>query len=423
MSRLADLYPEVDDRLRVVESAGIDAKHINFRGGALNGWHAVLRYTKPRGMSRALLEVVVEEIPSLASLVQKYLDEESDRPPGDEMAVDEQLRRAVKGIDAAGDRLQDPSIKQKLLATREMLGVVIEQIDTLAAYKGLHDELQRFQFTSTSWRKLKTAAANRDNAGRALLEAHLKRLEELRDDAPAWIEALPLASGLRPPEHEWLQDVTNAVVQFDAKLRAGIAEPLIASLEGLRELLGDVATHMDERIFFTARAIPLRALADTLRDIAAALATDDPAAAAVLDARSAILNLTSILLGRVIEHKIWQDADNRIQGLSILVEPSGDAIPPNVIRKWREVKSTMATLIQLDPSGRWRKAIEDCTRALELQLTRPRADTALVLAFEAYREEALQQFVQVDLSLKNDCKSLAQMQVPLNNILQELDHG
>ncbi len=54
------------------------------------------------------------------------------------------------------------------------------------------------------------------------------------------------------------------------------------------------------------------------------------------------------------------------------------------------------------------------------QLSRETVDTAFILAFEAYRDEAQQRFVQVDLALKTECASIVRVSTPLHKIIEEL---
>jgi hypothetical protein len=184
-----------------------------------------------------------------------------------------------------------------------------------------------------------------------------------------------------------------------------------------------VVTHMDRRIFETAATMPLPELSKSLLDIAAAQPPDNPARSNITQAGTAISELTSLLLHRVMGHKLWQEADNTIDELSELVESTGAAIAPDVVWTWRSLKSQMVALQRRVPPEHWPTNMEKRQGEMEDRLATERADDELVLAVEAFREEALQQFFLVDTELKQNCTSLQNISNPLNRILKELDHA
>ncbi|WJI42617.1 hypothetical protein NL532_18210 [Mesorhizobium sp. C120A] len=77
-------------------------------------------------------------------------------------------------------------------------------------------------------------------------------------------------------------------------------------------------------------------------------------------------------------------------------------------------------LADLDPNGKWRTTLAGYSTDVNDELARETVDPAFILAFEAYRDEAQQRFVQVDLALKTECASIVRVSTPLHRIIEEL---
>jgi hypothetical protein len=73
---LAELYPDQEDSVRVVVSAGLDSGRINFSNKAINNWFSILREAKNEGKIPDLLKFAIEDSKNqeLAAAYQEYLN-------------------------------------------------------------------------------------------------------------------------------------------------------------------------------------------------------------------------------------------------------------------------------------------------------------------------------------------------------------
>ncbi|OEO33176.1 hypothetical protein VW23_007925 [Devosia insulae DS-56] len=414
---LAQLFPTKVRQKELIREAGFDPEAVDLSGAPREAWYSIFSYVRPRQGEDALLDVVLAAEPTAEPLVQAYRVEKArnpDRPPDD---VDIDIERTVRGIEAAGALPED--VLAALVAAKGRLEKVSTAIKTLLVYKEMHDRLQKQQVLSGSGRQLRIAAQNiADPAQGLLLKGHLQRLQRLLKQTPAWLDGLD--PNLQMPERDWLQDFEDGMKVLEAAVNAGDSDDARAAFDSLRAILRGATAHMDGRIFETVTSMRLHEVPDILMVIADALDADDPASPDIVDACSAMTKLSSLLLDRVMRHRLWQEADNRIEELSDLVLSTGAAIPPRATRLWRALSQGMDTLLDQNDTEQWRVEMAECVKAMQQRVTTELADDDLVLALEAYRDVALNQFVEVDTALKQNCTSLHGVSTPLDQLLRRL---
>ncbi len=428
---LAELYPLPNDWLSVTKRAEIVAGAINLQGSALTTWFNILDYTNAQKFTVKLFGIVVEDNPQCASLCKAYLGEVATgfKPtlelPG--ITIEERVNAARAGLDAVNKQPRDI---QAILAANDQLEGAISSIDTLAAYKNLHDALHSFQYAVGSFQDLFVAARDiGTDKGARELRKFLGSLRLLSQTIRQWIGQLPDSPGIREFDEIWHNDLTHAagVLQEEIDSRSpGVFEPLLE----VRRILRVTPHRLNQQILETAKRLPFGILAAGLGEIAAKLPDDDTAQAPVENAREAILLLSAAISARVREHGLWQDVDNRLYDLMEMIEsadrgggasPADPTLPFQFAPVWRIVKARVQTLITLDAGGRWTRAIEAYTTDVSDLLAREKIDEKFILAFEAYRDEAQQRFVNVDFELKAECASLVRISDPLHRILEELN--
>jgi hypothetical protein len=426
--QLADLYPLPPDWLRVTKDAGIVAGAINLQGAALTVWFNILDYALTNKLSQQLMDKVVASNPQCAALCNAYLGEiaAGDKPtselPG--LTTDDRVNTAVAGFDAIN--LQPKDI-QAALATRDGLTAVTSQIDVLAAYKGLHDGLQSFQYGIGSFQSLMIAGRDMgaDLNQARVMRKFLNQLRFLCASAGDKITILPEGPALRDIEQAWLDDLGEAATKLQGAIPDTSADAYDALLD-VRDVLRVAPSRLNQQIFLTARNLPFGLLAAGLETIAGKLTAGEPSLPSINAAHDAIKVLSSTIYARVVEHKLWQDIDNKLMSLTDLLEPIDGAVsadkslPFQFSPVWRKLEEKVRVLVDLDPNGLWRKTLADYSTDVNDQLSRETVDTAFILAFEAYRDEAQQRFVQVDLALKTECASIVRISTPLHNIIRDL---
>lgn len=401
------------DWLRVTKDATIVAGAINLQGPALTVWFNILDNALASQLTQKLMDAILIENPQCAPLCSAYVDELSkgERPTPDlpGATTDERVNVARAGFDAVNRQSRDI---QAELAAGSGLATATALIDTLATYKNLHDGLQSFQYGIGSFQVL-LSAARRMDADPEQVRVLRKFLGQLRlfcQQIGDFVAALPQGPTLRDIEQAWLDDLNTAAKSLQAAIDT--KSPLAYdALYDVRTVLRVVPSRLNQQIFVTAKNLPFDTLARGLDAIVAKLPAGDAASAPIAAAHDSILVLSSTIYARVVEHKLWQDVDHKLADLADLIEPANgppgtasNALPFQFSPLWRNLTGKIQTLGDLDPGGQWRKTLDGYGLGVNDQLTREVVDSAFALAFEAYRDEAQQRFVQVDLRSRESAR-------------------
>ena len=412
----------------VTRDAGIVAGAISLQGAALTVWFNILDYALTNQVTEKLLAAVLASNPQCTALCSAYVAELAlgDRPTPDlpGATTDDRVNAARAGFDAVSRQSRDI---QAELATDNGLQTATTLIDTLAAYKNLHDALQSFQYGMSSFQVLVSAADHMDSDLEQVrvLQKFLGQLRFVCQQVGQFVAALPQGPTLQDIEQTWIDRLDDAA----EILRAAIVTRSHAAYDAIydvRSVLRGIPSRLDQQIFVTAKGLPFALLADGLTAIAGKLLVDDPAVGQINDARDSIMVIAATITARVIEHQKWQEVDRILVDLAEMIDPVEGVVGPraNVAfqfsRRWRTLASRVKTLSDLDPGAFWTGALATYGTGVDEQLTRETIDSAFILAFEAYRDEAQQRFVQIDLALKKECTSLVRVSEPLHKILEDL---
>lgn len=417
-----------DDWLRITSDATLIAGAISLQGPALTVWFNILDYALTNKLTEKLMAAVLAGNPQCATLCADYAAElakgEKPTPELPGTTTDDRVNTARGGFDAVSRQSRDI---QADLVTGNGLETATTLIDTLACYKNLHDALQSFQYGISSFPVLLSAADHMDTDIEEVrvLQKFLGQLRFVCQQVGQSVAALPQGPTLRDIEQAWIDRLETAA----GGLRAAISAHSLGVYDAIydvRSVLRGIPSRLDQQIFVTARSLPFALLADSLNTIAGKLPADDPAVAPIQDARDSIMVLASTINARVIEHQKWQEVDRILTDLTEMIEPVDGTNGPRAgvafqfSRRWRNLTNKVQTLSDLDPRSKWTVEIANYSTGVNDQLTRETVDSAFILAFEAYRDEAQQRFVQVDLALKRECTSLVRVSEPLHRILEDL---
>ncbi|MES0163222.1 MULTISPECIES: hypothetical protein [unclassified Mesorhizobium] len=426
--QLADLYPLPPDWLQVTKDAGIVAGAINLQGAALTVWFNILDYALTNKLSQALMTAVVAQNPQCAARFKAYLDElaAGQKPTADlpGLTTDDRVNTALAGFNAVNQQSKDI---QATLAADNGLTNVTSQIDVLKTYKDLHDHLQSFQYGIGSFQNLLVAARDMgaDLEQVRVMRNFLKILKLFCVSIGESVMELPAGPALHDIEQAWLDDLKAAAIKLQAAIDNKSPDAYDALFD-VRTVLRVVPSRLNQQIFVTAKNLPFGLLATGLDTIAGKLPAEEPSVPLIKAAHDAIMVLSSTIYARVVEHKLWQDIDNKLASLTDMIEPieggaaADKSLPFQFSPLWRNLEVKVKVLADLDPTGAWRATLVDYSTDVNDQLSRETVDTAFILAFEAYRDEAQQRFVQVDLALKTECASIVRVSTPLHKIIEDL---
>jgi hypothetical protein len=328
-----------------------------------------------------------------------------------------QVPGVVAGLVAAHAKLADPQVRAALATTRDSLEVVAREIDTLEVYKNLHECLHQLQIKA--FPELRAAAKQfpGNSAKRGYLREHEEEISISSTRARGWVDRLSEGAAARRAEIQWIDRLETAASKFQAGLMADDVAGTLTALNDVRQVVRYEPFRLSRLIDATAEDLPLDQLTNALRSAADALGATLPELAAL---HASVRNLRATLRGRVVEHKLWQDADNQIWNLEETLEHAQAAAPEDFILTWPTAKAAIRSLAEMDPNTTWSKQSAALAVRIDDELASEGTGPGFQNDFDAYRRVARTRFFGVDAQLKADCAALARLSAPLHDILEDL---
>lgn len=321
----------------------------------------------------------------------------------------------VQGLDAVRGHIGDPAVKAALSNSRTELRVIASAIDSLDAYKTLHECLHQLQ--AKQFRALREAARSLpDNPAQAaelrVFRNQLRNACLFAGQAAAKLPDTPVERGT---EQLWIGDLDAAGNDFHKAIQDRDAEGARKALNRIGWIMRTTPARLNTLIFAIATKLPLENLAKALEQVVPA--ANGPVAAAL----TALRLIIPAIRARVVEHKDWQEADIRIAELDQLVERASPRLIEEFAADWLDLKAMVLELTAHEPGATWATELEGYVRAVDDSLAAEAVDAQFIDAFAVFRGDAQYRFLMVDARLKEDCSALVKIGDPLNRILSELD--
>jgi hypothetical protein len=326
-----------------------------------------------------------------------------------------QVDIVVAGLTEASKQVIDASVKQALVRSETTLTKLADGADTLSIYKNLHECLHQLQ--KISLRRLAAAAENLKNGANqpGVLNAYRDKLASALTKAITFNRDL-IDDTARSLEAEWIDKLATASHDFGAALRSADKRGTLAALELVRDILRLEPFRINRNINVTARSLPLADLTKALTEVSAAV---EPGKLELSDAIRVIGTLQETLRQRVDEHKMWQNAENRIWYAE---EAFGRSSPrADFASAWPAAKASVEPLLKLESNADWSESAAEFATAVADKLADETASNeALEKVFDVYLKEVRERFLEVDDDLRTDCTALASIGRPLRTLLKGL---
>lgn len=403
---------------------------------SLDTWLKTSDYPKIQDLLDALPDQLAPREQYLVAVVQQLqvhkLDQESlfDRLKADRPGQIEDIEGARKDYFGGGDfgkqvdivvaglnetkQVMDAKVKQALATSETSLTKLADGADTLNIYKNLHECLHQLQ--KISLRRLALAAANLNGspAQPGVLNTYRDRLSTALTKATTFKKELTDGTA-RGVEEEWIEKLGTANRDYAAALGAADKAGALAALELVREILRFEPFRINRNINVTARSLPLDDLTSALTAVSAVA----PGKFEISDAVRVISTLQETLRQRVDEHKMWQNAENKIWNAE---EAFGRSSPrADFASAWPAAKASVEPLLKLESNADWSESATEFATAVADKLADETASNdALEKAFDVYLKEVRDRFLEVDDNLRTDCTALASIGEPLRTILKGL---
>ena len=335
-----------------------------------------------------------------------------------EVETGKQVQTALKGLAATQGMLTDPAVKAALTESRDALTSLVGDIEVLGIYKDLHECLHQLQMKSSWSLRSNAKRLATDPSQIAILREYNEQIKTSYSKARDSADKLPDA--LKGFETVWVDDLESAQGKYEPALDDADVRAVLLALNEILHVIRSEPFRLGKQIYVTAKQLPLQNLTEALRKVSDTVGADHPELAG---AYSSMHNLHATLLGRVLEHKMWQDADNKISDLEEAVGHASEDMREDFNLSWggpSGTKKTVQAMMALDPKAKWSQNLQQYSDRLDDELAHEAPGATLATAFDAYRREARFRFFTVDAQLKSDCAALVRIGAPLRAIIGEI---
>jgi len=367
-----------------------------------------------------------------------------------------QVETVVSALRNAQSELDAPGVKRAIASSTAKLEQIVTSLRLLETYKNLHDSLHNIQLTPFSYLRLAVRGMAESAVNVQMLRMYHDQVRTAHTVASSWVERLQDGVLSREAEEHWIQNMQAAAEKYQEAIDSGNVRMASLALNVIRRILETEPIRLNNLINVASKNLPLADLTATLREIMDALgagqdrsdhsgeppsagvaSANSPSLAAFENAHGSLQDLHALLRARVVEHDMWQEADNVLWSIERAFEmPAHDAIIEFSIL-WPEARASIASLADNAADAGWAEKIRRYAESLDdglLQVEEQLGDEddgddevsfkdGLRQSFDAFRREARYKFFSVDHQLKEDCAALVQISEPLETILQDLNDG
>lgn len=319
---------------------------------------------------------------------------------------------ASLGLRAMAQLVSDPALKAAIATSEGDLSVACEQIETLTAYKAVHDLMQQLHDRFKLVEESKKRVPSDETAWDGLMLAGPELITSL-DDVVEKTNAAPFAA----EEAAWLGQLLSIRTELQGALDDSNYYQLDQALKRLDRVLAKVPVQINARLVAVAQGLRLpavtRAVQSILENLPAQQA-DQPVVAQLQNLASALVRLNDTIAGLAVSHNALQRLEDDLR----YVQQSMDQDLSQLELLWPDIGPNGQSVYG-DGSGSW---------ALELQKSHALLDQALLeknpvqirRSFGRYRSQVLRRFNQVDVDLHAVCDELHKTAGPMSALLRTL---
>jgi hypothetical protein len=370
-----------------------------------------------RGLIYLFLRGVYDARPNLKDLrdaIEKNCPEALQTGAG----VTVEAKRAAVGVEAVKDQLSDPKIRDLVTPHREELESLMDGVEVLANYKGLHDIVQTIQWTHQPQMASDMQRLRNDEVAGTTLDAHVFQLDELCANAFKAAEALPDTGAMQAAELRWINKLKLLIDQIRLAIEKLDDREGGRAMRAMRSLLRPESNRINSLLFGTAERLPLERLVSTVEEVLQATSSDGLAPAEMRDALQSLKGMLPQLKGRAIEHNQWQEVEMELFAAGDFIEQGTAESIQDFQDTWAVVKLGVAALAAPEPQAPWVLKSQNLAAAIDAVLP---ADMARVQSnFALFRHTVLFHFFQVDRALRSQCQAILVIRAPLKSLLKEV---
>jgi hypothetical protein len=359
-------------------------------------------------------------------LIHKTVPSVADARPTTREAVS----TIVNALFEAHTLLGTEGIRAAINASRVSLESVKSDAIVLQVHKELHDDLHKLQLRRyESLQEAADFATTGDRTKLGILRDFQDRLQITQPDMETMIRPLPAGDTNKRVQEQWIGKLGKAADMLQASLDNPDEAKVRMSLGIVQRILESEPTQINNVIFATARALPLPSLLETLSTISVAAGPTAPNLARSADQ---VRTVHTILIAKVAEHQLWQEADDNLWTLGRVFRLPPLDVLKDFVKLWPTVRSQYEVFWRAESEQSWATRVRgyadrigDQLSALEGKLTKDNALTAADIAplqetFDNFRAQVRVRFFHADKELRSECTTLVEIGTPIKTILESL---
>lgn len=317
------------------------------------------------------------------------------------------------GFVALTDLMQEPAVREAVVAFRTDFEAIGTQIDILSDYKGLHDLLHTMQFHCYHPVVQESGRFPDDTMAVDNLMDYELTLEGL----VANLQEVAQRESLLSFDTSWIAELDQARQELHTAVDALDPAQLKKAIWRMNRVLAVQPSQINTRLNEAARSLRLPALIEALaevRDHVSSLELDADKVAQFVQGVEALAGLDSQLGGLVSEHDSWQVVDLELRR----IEAGMRHDTMELEMSWPSLQDMTEPLY--DRGGeQWSKSVRRDAQALSSALEEGNP-ARIHRYFWRYRRQAGDRFYKVDVDLKNLCEEMRQLGRLLSGVLDVL---
>lgn len=362
--------------------------------------HEVLQGLAPdRAVRSELAELL--ECESRVS-VSKSTVAEAARGRASELAVVEH------GLSTLQTTLNRPHVRTAIAQYETHFRETREEVDKLASYKALHDQIHTLQFSFFVLEDAVNRSTVDDDALGNLAQFEIQ-IRQVVDDSRRIADGATF-TGL---EIDWIDELNHACDDLREGSESCDLNRLRSAVRRVNRILATRPELINRGLIDVARGLPLNGLEQALAGVQASLARDEPMSNQAQDiaaSRAALAEISRHLRSLVDEHDAWQATVIELRRLDGALGWD----PTEFEFFWPDLKRRVERLYAAD-TALWVCRLSASAQAVEIAAGS--GLPKLKQAFAVYRRHAEKRFWDVDCTLKVLCEQLQHLDKPLCLVL------
>ena len=388
-----------------------------------------LEETERHGMTRLFLGHVLASARSgevLRGLIVLLVPELAAAPT----SVASNVGVVVAQLQRTQVALADAGVRDTVHQSRAVIEDIAVSVAALEVYKNLHDSLHNLQLRnfSTLFTAAKHVKDGADDGG--VLRQFVDDVRKTCVDSRPVAQRLARDDELRAAtELKWIDRLEGAARELRGAIDREDSDRARVALNMIRRVVEQEPSRLNSQIFLIARDLQLAQLEDALKRVESV-----QGGSGIGGASASLQALKWALLARVVEHTRWQEADDGLWAVDRSFEYGNDRAIDDFALDWPNTRSLIRTLIDAEPKAELSIGLASAAENIDQELfaLAARIDAAASQAavsrrlfglYDGYRRDARFRFYLVDRALKDECRELVALGMPLQSILTELQNA